>query len=78
MKVNVKCRPCPDCGKAGRVEVEEEDFYAWQNHVLIQEAFPYLNADQREMLMTGYCGPCWAELWEDIDEFGGDYDESPV
>jgi hypothetical protein len=73
VKVNVKCPPCPDCKKVGRVEVEESDFYKWQKGELIQVAFPYLDSDQREMLMTGYCGPCWTKLWEDVDEFGGEY-----
>jgi len=77
MKVSIKCLPCPDCTKVGRVEVEETDFYRWQGDyntpgVLIQEAFPYLSADQREMLMTGYCSECWAKLWEDVDDFGGE------
>lgn len=75
MKINVKCPPCPDCKKVGRVEVEEADFYRWQKDELIQVAFPYLDSDQREMLMTGYCKECWAKLWEDVDEFGGGYDD---
>lgn len=69
MKMNIKCKPCPDCGKAQRVEVEEADFYAWQTDTLIQDAFPYLDADQRELLQTGYCKECWAKLWEDVDEY---------
>lgn len=73
----MKCPPCPDCKKVGRVEVEEADFYRWKGTwdkpgVLIQVAFPYLDSDQREMLMTGYCGPCWTKLWEDVDDFGGE------
>ncbi len=72
MKINIKGKPCPACSKVGRFGVEEADFYAWQKGELIQNAFPYLNGDQREMLMTGYDAQCWAKLWEDVDEFGGE------
>jgi hypothetical protein len=55
------------------VAVEEADFYRWQGSydtpgVLIQEAFPYLSNTQREMLMTGYCGPCWDREMKDLEE----------
>lgn len=72
MKMNIKCRPCPECDKVGRVEVEEDDFYKWQKGALIQVAFPYLNEDDREMLMTGIDPECWARLMKDIDDFGGE------
>lgn len=68
MKVKVKCPPCPDCGVTWRVEVEESDFYAWQGGKHIQDAFPYLNADQREMLMTGYDQKCWDALFADLED----------
>ena len=68
MKINVKCPPCMLCGKAGRVEVEESDFYKWQKDTLIQYAFPYLSDNQREMLKTGTHGECWDEMVKDLEE----------
>lgn len=68
----IKCKPCFLCRKVSRVEVEEHDFYKWQKGMLIQEAFPYLNDDQRELLMTGTCPKCWAEMMKEIDDLGGE------
>lgn len=68
MKINVKCPPCMICEGVGRVEVEESDFYKWQKDTLIQDAFPYLSDDQREMLMTGTHSKCWDEMMEGLEE----------
>lgn len=68
MDMYAKCKPCPSCHKIGRVLVQEDDFYKWQQGMLIQEAFPYLTADEREMLITGYDKPCWDSLFQSLEE----------
>ena len=50
---------CPFCGEEHIVFVNEDDFNAWQNGELAQNAFPYLTADSREMLISGICPDCW-------------------
>ena len=35
----------------------------WENGVLIQDAFPNLNADQREFIKTGITPEEWAETF---------------
>ena len=42
------------------MEIDWEDYAAWENGMLIQNAFPYLTPDEREFLMTGIT----AEEWE--------------
>jgi hypothetical protein len=37
---------------------------AWQDGTLIQVAFPTLNADQREFIMTGLTPAQWNEIFE--------------
>ena len=37
--------------------------YEWQRGKLIQEAFPNLDADQREFLLTGYTQEEWDEIF---------------
>ena len=37
-------------------------FYNWQAGELIQDAFPYLDSDGREFLMTGINSDEWIEL----------------
>ena len=45
------------------MEMTAADWRAWSKEcVLIQQAFPYLSADDREFLMTG----CTPEEWEEL------------
>ena len=48
--------------------VTEEQFAVYRGGVLIQDAFPNLNEDQREFIMTGMLPDEWEELFEDNDE----------
>lgn len=68
MKIAVKCGPCPGCHNVGRVEVEESDFYDWKGGKFVQDAFPYLSADQRELLITGYDKKCWDKLFAYLED----------
>ena len=40
-------------------------FNEWQAGKLIQDAFPMLNADQREFLMTGLTPEQWDKLYDE-------------
>lgn len=72
MKVNRKevtiITACPFCGHANEVEVNEMDYLDWQDGMLVQEAFPYLSADEREMLISGICPKCWEKMFGGEDE----------
>lgn len=54
---------CPFCGHHDAVTVPESGYLAWQNGELIQNAFPDLSAEEREMLLTGICRKCQAEIF---------------
>ena len=54
---------CPFCGHANEIEVNEADYWDWQDGELVQNAFPYLSADEREMLISGICPKCWAKTF---------------
>ena len=66
MKINSKevciVTRCPFCGCANFVEVNEADYLDWQDGELVQRAFPYLSADEREMLVSGICPDCWEHM----------------
>lgn len=72
MKINNKevtiVTRCPFCGRANEVAVNEADYLDWQDGALVQNAFPYLSADEREMLISGICPTCWASTFGDEDE----------
>ena len=60
---------CPFCGKPHEVMVYEDDFDAWQNgDLLAQEAFPYLTASEREILISGICPQCWDKMFPEEEE----------
>ena len=62
---------CPFCGHANEVEVNEIDYLDWQDGMLVQNAFPYLSANEREMLISGICPTCWEKMFppeEDEEE----------
>lgn len=60
---------CPICGHANEIAVNEEDYFDWAfDGVLVQNAFPYLSADEREMLISGICPTCWKKTFGDSDD----------
>lgn len=48
--------------------IKVADFNKWESGELVQRAFPYLNTDQREMLMTGITPAEWDNLFPDDKE----------
>lgn len=54
---------CPFCGKAHTVQVHGKDYRAWQEGKHAQDAFPYLSANEREMLISGICPTCWDNMF---------------
>ena len=54
---------CPFCGHANFIEVNENDYLDYDDGVLnTQTAFPYLSANEREMLISGICPTCWSKM----------------
>ena len=56
---------CPMCGRKHIFEVTTSDAVKWQQGMHVQNAFPYLNVDQREAIISGYCVPCWDKIMGD-------------
>lgn len=53
-------RNCPKCNAEQTVEVSVYSYAKWQTGgVLIQKAMSKLNADEREVFLSGLCPPCW-------------------
>jgi hypothetical protein len=62
-------KTCPMCNGTTTVRVRAHLYEAWQNRLLhVQEAFPELDADMREVLMTGIDPTCWDSMWPDEEE----------
>jgi len=56
-------KTCPLCGKTTHIVVNGDDYEKWQNGMLIQRAFPYMSADEREVLITGICYNCQTKVF---------------
>ena len=59
---------CPFCDGISYVEVNELDYYDWQEGKLAQDAFPYLSAGDRELLVSGICPLCWDRMFSIPDD----------
>lgn len=57
-------RTCNMCHTQHEIWVEDDDYKAWENGKMCQDAFPYLDAGQREILISGTCGRCFDLLFE--------------
>jgi len=65
----VRTRPCPMCGNSSVLhDVDALGYVRWSElGEMIQDALPELDADQRELLMTGTHAHCWEKMWEGRD-----------
>ncbi|MDF9845112.1 MULTISPECIES: hypothetical protein [unclassified Paenibacillus] len=64
-KLDVKCMSC----KAEKtVEVQRQDLKAYEEGAHAQHAFPYLSADERELIISNICGECFDKIFADEDE----------
>lgn len=59
---------CQLCRKSTTMVVDFDGYRAWQNGVNIQDALPEMNADDRELLMTGTHAECWERMFPEEDE----------
>ena len=68
----VRTQPCVVCGFDGIVTVDPQGYRRWLvDGVDILTALPELDADQRELLISGTHAHCWELLWpneEDDDD----------
>jgi len=69
-------KQCSLCKKSFTIQVNLDDFNKWEDGMVIQKAMPYLSADERELLISGYCRECFDIMMGEIEE---DYDtEEPA
>ncbi len=68
---------CPFCGKSAIVKVPLDGFIAWRGGTVVQEAFPELDENTRERLISGICPECWDKMFSipEDDDDEEDYDD---
>lgn len=56
---------CVHCNEMYSIYVNPDDLDEWmEGHKLIQDAFPYLSAGERELLISQTCDNCWDRLFK--------------
>lgn len=58
---------CPYCGEIHKVTVEMADYADYNQGKHAQDAFPYLSASERELLISGICEECWNRIFPDTE-----------
>lgn len=55
---------CIHCGEGNDITLDFMSYLGWYNgEGLIQDLFPNLEADQRELIMTGTHPECWQAIF---------------
>lgn len=65
LEENTHCRfKCVFYGKTLEIVVKTKDYQEWRsgNRCSIQEIFPYLSKEDREMFISGVCDDCFKKL----------------
>jgi hypothetical protein len=52
---------CPLCLNLRYLFIPKEDFEGFVHGKLVQYAFPYLDEDTRESIISGVCPRCWGK-----------------
>ena len=60
---------CRFCGKEVTVQAEEEKFSRLDAGAHVQDVFPDLGVNYRELMISGICGECFDQIFENDDEF---------
>ena len=66
-KTNI-IKTCISCKKEYKIEVNKADLYSYMNGELVQRAFPYLSAGERELIVSGVCDKCFIDMFKDDNE----------
>jgi hypothetical protein len=65
--VTIVSATCPQCGKYYSETVQTTMYDAWAaDRLLIQRAFPEMDEDMRELLISGECGSCFDKLFAEV------------
>jgi len=60
---------CPSCGKRNQIFANLVKLNRWQSGgELIQNVWPNLSAEERELMLTGFHSDCWDEMFAE-DEY---------
>ena len=56
---------CIKCRRIVDLPVTQKQIDDWKSGIPIQHAMPNLKREEREMLISGFCGKCWNQLFKE-------------
>jgi len=60
---------CFHCGTENIITIDKDDYVSWKvKGSFVQNVFPWLTMDQRELLVSGTHPHCWEEMFPELDE----------
>lgn len=59
---------CSHCGATHSLLVNSEDIIKYQAGSFVQDAFPYLSAGERELIISRTCDSCWNNMFGQSEE----------
>jgi len=60
---------CQCCNNIKCITMTTDSIISYENGALVQDAFDYLSADDRELIISRTCSDCWNKLFgEDSQE----------
>ena len=59
--------PCIECKRFTTIGMKGEDLFKYNQGKYIQESFPYIPIEYRELLMSGICPDCFDVLFPEED-----------
>lgn len=68
--IEYRTKACPQCGKSSIVRAKWHQFVSWRNGMLIQDAFPELSKEDRELVKTGIHPECWEKFLPEEEDCG--------
>jgi hypothetical protein len=63
MEITITTQPCFHCKQTSKIKVDKNSYDNYINGALIQNAFPTLDPQQRELIATGFHPQCWDKVF---------------
>lgn len=60
-------KTCMICNLEKTIHCTQEELNLWQGGMLIQNAMPNVSVDERELLISGVCGTCFDEMFDEAE-----------
>ena len=64
----VQSLDCPMCGYSMTAFVTSQQMFAYNQGAYIQDVLPTYSPDERERFMSGICGECWNQMFDEMED----------